>query len=97
MDQKKKKGGKKLRRCVYRSPSEVRRFSYAGPPKKCRDTREGNFSVNVRRFTLGGIRNEVLPAYVLAQPWTAAQWRQRLANQPSVSKTDVMLMRKGVL
>lgn len=75
----------------------IRKYGkWLGPSKKRLDTREGNFPVNVRRYTLGGIRNEMLPAYVLAQPWTAAQWRQRLANQATMSKTDVMLMRKGL-
>ena len=45
VQQQKAAGGKKLRRCVHRSPSEARRYAYSGPAKKKSWTRKGNFPV----------------------------------------------------
>jgi hypothetical protein len=65
--------------------------------KKRMGTRKGNFLVNHRRYTVGGTRLVKVPAYVLREPWSAAEYKARLASQPSVSSTEQMLMKKGVL
>ena len=69
--QQKKAGGKKLRRCTRRSPSEARSYAKAiGRPRKKRsDTNKGNYTVlryepYMKRVETGNVDQDGNPIYV---------------------------------